>query len=209
MFTSSNTINSIITVITANQNNLVRGFAPDSNILLFAEDEHCYKAMLFLDRNGNFIPAVTFRYPTEGKRVIHTVTDCGRSHISCVKQENEWIPTHGVSILWVQPNGTLKYACAPLTEWEQAHGLSFLSSFGWLKGENAYDTIAKLGCFAELNKGVSIAEAGCWEDEAIGSITRQEWFRNAYRDAMGMKTPVAQKKQKVIVDASAFKQSDN
>lgn len=198
MFTSSN-------AIIANQNNLTRGFAPDDSIIRFAETEPCYKAMLFLDSDGNFIPAVSFRHPTEGSRGEHTVMDCCGCLISCVKQENEWVPTHGVSILWVHPDGTLKYACAPLTEWEQAHGLSFLSSFGWLKEENVYDTVAKLGCFAELNKGVSIAEAGCWEDEAIGSITRQEWFRNAYRDAMGMKKSIAPKKQKVIVDTSAFR----
>ena len=151
--------------------------------------------MLFLNDSGDFVPVVAFRSPFEGKRVLHAVVDYYGYPLSCIKQEGEWIPTNGVSILWGRPDGTVHYTCAPLTEWECFHSLTFITSFGWMKGWTAKKAFEAINFFAYLGIGEDYSTIEKWgghiDDDSILGIVRSEWFRNAYRDAMVMKKPVA------------------
>lgn len=168
--------------------------------------------MLFLNDSGDFVPVVTFRSPFEGKRVLHAVVDYYGYPLSCIKKEGEWIPTNGVSILWGRPDGTAHYTCAPLTEWECFHNLTFITSFGWMKGWTAKEAFEAISFFAYLGTDDSATDGWDYstiekwsvhvDDDSILGIVRSGWFRDAYRDAMGMKKPVAPKKQKIIVDTS-------
>ena len=103
------------------------------------DDNIAYKAMLFINNDGEFVPAVIFRNPFEGKRVLHRVI----AGVPCNKEEDNWAPSEGVSILWMM-NKTVHYTAARLTAWERFHSLTFITSFGWMKGwpaKAAFDAI--------------------------------------------------------------------
>ena len=200
MATIINTLCALLTTIRNSYTAVMNGFRETAEVTQFAENSIVYKAMLFINENGDFVPVVAFRSPFEGKRVLHAVVDYCGYPLSCIKQEGKWIPTNGVSILWGRPDGTAHYTCAPLTEWEHFHKLVFITSFGWMKGWSAKDAFEAISFFSAL--GTNDTLTGGWDystiekwsihiDDSILGIVRSEWFRNAYRDAMGMKKPVA------------------
>ena len=191
-------ISTLCVLLTALHNSytaVMNGFLLSAEVTQFAENSIVYKAMLFLNDSGDFVPVVAFRSPFEGKRVEHAVVDYYGYPLSCIKQEGEWIPTNGVSILWGRPDGTVHYTCAPLTEWECFHSLTFITSFGWMKGWTAKKAFEAINFFAYLGIGEDYSTIEKWgghiDDDSILGIVRSEWFRNAYRDAMVMKKPVA------------------
>ena len=208
-------ISTLCVLLTALHNSytaVMNGFLLSAEVTQFAENSIVYKAMLFLNDSGDFVPVVAFRSPFEGKRVLHAVVDYYGYPMSCIRQEGEWIPTNGVSILWGRPDGTAHYTCAPLTEWECFHNLTFITSFGWMKGWTAKEAFEAISFFAYLGTDDSATDGWDYstiekwsvhvDDDSILGIVRSGWFRNAYRDAMGMKKPVAPKEQKIIVDTS-------
>ena len=146
-----------------------------TNIIEFAKNEPCYKAMLFSNENGNFVPVVTFRSPFMGKRIPHKVVNNGLTNQSVVLTDEGWEPTEGVSILFIK-SGKPHYTVASLTAFELNEKLSFLTSFGWYKGEYAYDVFAKLAAFDELNyvKDSSLTEI--FDDYTLTGVIRQPWF---------------------------------
>ena len=172
----SNIINSIIATLLAATE---RSVSVSTDIIKFAKNEPCYKAMLFLDNNGNFVPVVTFRSPFMGKRTPHKVVNNGLTNQSVILTDDGWMPTEGVSILFIK-NGKPHYTVASLTAWELNEKLSFLTSFGWFKGKYAYDVFAKLASFDELNyvKDSSLAEIF---DDTLTGVIRQPWFVKIWR----------------------------
>lgn len=149
-----------------------------------------YKAMLFINNDGEFVPVITFRNPFEGKRILHRII----GGVPCNNVEGSWNPSEGVSILWGRPDGTAHYTCAPLTAWERFHKLTFITSFGWMKGWSVKEAFNAISFFAYLGTDdYSTIEkwGGNVDDDSILGIVRSSYFRNAYRDAMGMKKPVA------------------
>ena len=57
---------------------VMNGFRESAEVTQFAENNIVYKAMLFLNDSGDFVPVVAFRSPFEGKRVEHAVVlGCG------------------------------------------------------------------------------------------------------------------------------------
>ena len=103
------------------------------------DDNIAYKAMLFINNDGEFVPAVIFRNPFEGKRVLHRII----GGVPCNNVEGRWNPSEGVSILWGS-DGTVHYTVTTLTAWERFHKLTFITSFGWMKGwtaKAAFDAI--------------------------------------------------------------------
>ena len=171
-----NIINSIIASLISATSALV----VNTNIIEFAKKEHCYKAMLFTDENGNFVPVVTFRSPFMGKRIPHEVVNNGLTNQSVILTDDGWKPTEGVSILFIK-SGKPHYTVASLTAFELNEKLSFLTSFGWFKGEYAYDIFAKLASFDELNyvKDSNIAEI--FDDYTLTGVIRQPWFVKIWR----------------------------
>ena len=151
-----------------------------TNIIEFAKNEPCYKAMLFIDNNGNFVPVVTFRSPFMGKRIPHKVVNNGLTNQSVVLTDEGWEPTEGVSILFIK-SGKPHYTVASLTAFELNEKLSFLTSFGWFKGEYAYDVFAKLASFDELNYVKDFGEAGIFDDYTLTGVIRQPWFVKIWR----------------------------
>lgn len=170
-------INSVIaTLLTA----LLAPITLTADIIRFAENERCYKAMLFTDNNGNFVPVVTFRSPFVGKRVSHALIQKGIFTQSSIFTDEGWKPSDGVSILFIK-DGKPCYTVAPLTSFEISEKLSFLTSFNWFKGENVYDVFAKLAAFDELNYTNDFGEAGIYEDESLTGVIRQPWFTEIWR----------------------------
>ena len=155
-------------------NSIIAPIDLTTNIIEFAKNEPCYKAMLFTD-NGNFVPAVTFRSPFMGKRIPHEVVNNGLTNQSVILTDDGWKPTEGVSILFIK-NGKPHDTVASLTAWELNEKLSFLTSFGWFKGEYAYDVFAKLASFDELNYVKDFGEAGIFDDYTLTGVIRQPWF---------------------------------
>ena len=145
-----------------------------TNIIEFAKNEHCYNAMLFTDKKGNFVPVVTFRSPFMGKRIPHKIVNNGLTNQSVILTDDGWKPTEGVSILFIK-NGKPHYTVSSLTAFELNEKLSFLTSFDWFKGEYAYDVFAKLASFDELNyvKDLSLSEIF---DDTLTGVIRQPWF---------------------------------
>ena len=95
--------------------------------------------MLFINNDGEFVPAVIFRNPFEGKRVLHRII----GGVPCSRVEGRWNPSEGVSILWGSNEAT-RYTVTTLTAWERFHKLTFITSFGWMKGwtaKAAFDAI--------------------------------------------------------------------
>ena len=108
---------------------LMRGVAvPDADVYALCNNNIAYKAMLFINNDGEFVPVVIFRNPFEGKRVLHRII----AGVPCNKVEGNWIPSEGVSILWMM-NGITRYTVTTLTAWERFHKLVFITSFGWMK----------------------------------------------------------------------------
>lgn len=169
MFTTINAI--IATVSTAT----LHAIPITADIISFAKSEHCYKAMLFSDKEGNFVPVVTFRSPFVGKWIPHKVDNNGLTKQSVILTDNGWEPTEGVSILFIK-NGEPYYMVASLTSFEVKENLAFLTSFNWFKGENAYDVFAKLAAFDELNYVMDFGEAGIYDDYSLTGVVRQPWF---------------------------------
>lgn len=168
-----------------------------TNIIEFAKNEPCYKAMLFTDNNGNFVPVVTFRSPFMGKRIPHKVVNNGLTNQSVVLTDEGWEPTEGVSILFIK-SGKPHYTVTSLTAFELNEKLSFLTSFGWFKGEYAYDVFAKLASFDELNYVMDFGEAGIYEDYALTGVVRQPWFVKIWQAKTGERKEINKK----IVDTS-------
>lgn len=166
-----NIINSIIATLLA-------AIAPidlTTNIIEFAKNEPCYKAMLFADNNGNFVPVVTFRSPFVGERIPHKVVNNGLTNQSVVLTDNGWMPTEGISILFIK-NGKPYYTVASLTGFELNEKLRFLTSFSWFKNKVAYEVFTKLASFDELNyvKDSSLTEI--FDDYTLTGVIRQPWF---------------------------------
>ena len=183
---------------------LMRGVdVPDTDVYALCNNNLAYKAMLFINNDGEFVPVVIFRNPFEGKRVLHHVI----GGVPCNNVEGNWSPSEGVSILWGMSDGTVHYTVTTATAWERFHKLTFITSFGWMKGWTAKEAFEAISFFAYLGTDNSATDG--WDystiekwsvhvDDSILGIIRSGWFRNAYRDAMGMKKPVAPKKQKII-----------
>lgn len=152
-----NTINSIIATLLAAE---VAPIDLTTDIIEFAKKEHCYKAMLFSDKNGNFVPVVTFRSPFVGERIPHKVVNNGLTNQSVVLTDNGWMPTEGVSILFIK-NGKPYYTVASLTGFELNEKLRFLTSFSWFKNKVAYEVFTKLASF---------------DDYTLTGVIRQPWF---------------------------------
>lgn len=194
MATIISTLCALLTTIRNSYTAVMNGFRETAEVTQFAENSIVYKAMLFINDSGDFVPVVAFRSPFEGKRVLHAVVDYYGYPLSCIKQEGEWIPTNGVSILWGMRDGTARYTVTTLTEWERFHKLTFITSFGWMKGWSVKEAFNAISFFAYLGTDdYSTIEkwGGNVDDDSILGIVRSGWFRNAYRDAMGMKKPVA------------------
>lgn len=202
-----NIINSIIASLISATSALV----VNTNIIKFSKNEPCYKAMLFTDDNGNFVPVVTFRSPFMGKRIPHKVVNNGLTNQSVILTDDGWKPTEGVSILFIK-NGKPHYTVASLTAWELNEKLSFLTSFGWMKGWSAKDAFEAISFFSAL--GTNDALTGDYstiekwsihiDDDSILGIVHSSYFRNVFNKAMGMKKPVASKSRS-IVDTSAYR----
>ena len=85
---------------------------------------------------------------------------------------------------------------------------------GWTAKEafEAISFFAYLGTDDSSTDGWDYSTIEKWsvhvDDDSILGIVRSGWFRDAYRDAMGMKKPVAPKKQKIIVDKFVEKFGD-
>lgn len=167
-----NIINSIIATLLAATERSVR---VTTDILKFAKNEPCYKAMLFVDNNGNFVPVVTFRSPFVGERIPHKVVNNGLTNQSVVLTDNGWMPTEGISILFIK-NGKPYYTVASLTGFELNEKLRFLTSFSWFKNKVAYEVFTKLASFDELNyvKDSSLTEI--FDDYTLTGVIRQPWF---------------------------------
>lgn len=166
-----NIINSIIASLISATSALV----VNANIIEFAKKEPCYKAMLFADNNGNFVPVVTFRSPFVGERIPHKVVNNGLTNQSVVLTDNGWMPTEGISILFIK-NGKPYYTVASLTGFELNEKLRFLTSFSWFKNKVAYEVFTKLASFDELNYVKDFGEAGIFDDYALTGVIRQPWF---------------------------------
>ena len=120
---------------------LMRGVdVPEADVYALCNNNLAYKAMLFINTDGEFVPVVIFRNPFEGKRVLHHVI----GGVPCNNVEGNWSPSEGVSILWGMSDGTVHYTVTTATAWERFHKLTFITSFGWMKGwpaKAAFDAI--------------------------------------------------------------------
>lgn len=171
-----------------------------TDIIDFAKKERCYKAMLFINKKGDFVPVVTFRSPFVGKRIPHKVINNGLTNQSVILTDDGWKPTDGVSILFIK-EGIPHYRVDSLTSFEINEKLTFLTSFSWLKDENAYDVFAKLAAFDELNYVMDFGEAGIYEDYALTGVVRQSWFVKIWQAKIA-KTAERKEINKKIVDTS-------
>lgn len=211
MTTIINTIRNDVLAINNTISTAMGGFRSTAEVTKFAENNVAYKVMLLVSDDGDFVPVVTFCNPFEGKRLHHAVVDYCGTLMSCINQENEWVPTHGVGILWSMPDGTARYTCAPLTAWERFHNLHFLTSFSWMKGWTAREAFEAISFFSTL--GTDDSATGGWDystiekwsihvdDDSILGIVHSTWFRNAYRDAMGMKKPATSAYEQFLLRA--------
>lgn len=205
----TNFINNIITAL--NIMGPMWGIRSNAEVYAFSDANVTYKAMLFINENGEFVPVIAFRNPFEGKRILHRII----GGVPCNNVEGNWRPSEGVSILWGMNDGSARYTVTTLTAWERFHRLTFITSFGWMKGWSAKDAFDAISFFSAL--GTNDTLTGGWDystiekwsihidDDSILGIVHSSYFRNAFEKAMSMKKPTVPKKQKIIVDTSAYR----
>lgn len=190
-------INNILATLS---NATLRYITLTADIISVAKVEPCYKAMLFVDNDGNFVPVVAFRSPFVGKQIPHKIVNNGLTNQSVILTDNGWEPTEGVSILFIK-DGEPCYMVTSLTAFEINEKLAFLTSFSWFKGENAYDVFVKLSAFDELNYVMDFGEAGIYNDCTLTGVVRQSWFVKIWQAKIA-KTAERKEINKKIVDTS-------
>ena len=153
--------------------------------------ETAVKAMLFLTKNGTFVPVVASRNPIDGKRLQFSVnTSWYGNPVPCIKGTEFDFETHGVTIYWYE-GGELNKCVSPLAYFENRARLYFLSSFNFLKGKTVDEALAFLYCVCEFaNANVrgdeKVAKTIFNKHPEVHGVAYQKWFYNAIADAKGM-----------------------
>ena len=155
-------------------------------------EETVVKAMLFLTKNGTFVPVVASRNPVDGKRLQFSInTTWYGNPVPCIKGTEFDFGTNGVTIYWYE-NGELNKCVSPLTYFESRAQLSFLSSFNFLKGKTVDEALLYLDVICEYANDIAEGyETSAWitkeDNPHVESLLNQKWFTNAIADAKGMK----------------------
>lgn len=162
---------------------------PNSEELL---TETAVKAMLFLTKNGTFVPVVASRNPIDGKRLQFSVnTSWYGNPVPCIKGTEFDFCTNGVTVYWYE-NGELNKCVSTLTYFEDRARLSFLSSFNFLRGKTVDEALLYLDAICEYANDMAEGyETSAWitkeDNPHVESLLNQKWFTNAIADAKGMK----------------------
>lgn len=155
-------------------------------------EETAVKAMLFLTKNGTFVPVVASRNPIDGKRLQFSVnTSWYGNPVPCIKGTEFDFCTNGVTVYWYE-NGELNKCVSTLTYFEDRARLSFLSSFNFLRGKTVDEALLYLDAICEYANDMAEGyETSAWitkeDNPHVESLLNQKWFTNAIADAKGMK----------------------
>ena len=153
--------------------------------------EKAIKAMMFMTDNGKFVPVVISRHPIDGKRLqFGTNISWFGTPVPCIKGTDKDYPTHGVTIYWAE-NHQIYKVVSTLTYFEKVANLSFVTSFGSIRGKTIKEALsleAPLADYANsmVNGKGKYASVLKETSSKIQKIVNQKWFINAIADAKGM-----------------------
>lgn len=153
--------------------------------------EKAVKAMMFMTDDGKFVPVIISRHPIDGKRLkFGTNISWFGTPVPCIKGTNKDYPTHGVTIYWAE-NHQIYKVVSTLSYFEEVTNLSFVTSFGFLRGKTLKDALSLECALADYaNSMVNGKEKYAFTlketSTKINSIVNQKWFINAISDAKGV-----------------------
>lgn len=153
--------------------------------------EKAIKAMMFMTDNGKFVPVVISRNPIDGKRLkFGTNISWFGTPVPCIKGTDKDYPTHGVTVYWVE-NHQIYKVVSTMTYFEEVANLSFVTSFGFLRGKTLKEALSLEAVLTDYANSVVNGKekyASVLKDTSfkIQKIVNQKWFTNAISDAKGV-----------------------